>query len=100
MITIHGRSRYPGLYAWTRNGEKFRVNVPEGCMLIQAGKELEYLTGGHIKAGFHEVVFDENTQKTLDKRKKEQPNRKHFWRVSSTLFSHIRTDHTLQVVDK
>lgn len=35
------------------------VHVPEGHLLIQAGKQLEWFTGGYIKAGFHEVVFTE-----------------------------------------
>lgn len=30
---------------------------------MQAGKQLEWMTGGYIKAGFHEVVC---TQATLD----------------------------------
>ena len=32
--------------------------VPEGHMLVQGGKQLEWLTGGYIKAGFHEVIHD------------------------------------------
>lgn len=31
------------------------VSVPDGCLLVQAGKQLERLTGGHVLAGFHEV---------------------------------------------
>lgn len=46
FITIHGKSRYPGLYVWTREGQKMAVKVPEGCLLIQASKQLEWLTGG------------------------------------------------------
>jgi len=33
------------------------VQVPEGHLLIQAGKQLEWLTGGYISAGFHEVIY-------------------------------------------
>lgn len=29
--------------------------MPDGCLLVQAGKQLERLTGGHVLAGFHEV---------------------------------------------
>ena len=32
------------------------VRIPEGCLLLQAGKEMEWLTGGHVKAGMHEVL--------------------------------------------
>lgn len=34
---------------------KMPVAVPDGCLLVQAGKQLERLTGGHVLAGFHEV---------------------------------------------
>jgi len=27
-LTIHGRSRYPGLYIWTRDGSKKAVKIP------------------------------------------------------------------------
>ena len=53
LLTIHGKSRYAGLYAWLNTGEKFLVQVPEGHLLVQGGKQLEWMTGGYIKAGFH-----------------------------------------------
>jgi isopenicillin N synthase-like dioxygenase len=56
LLTIHGRARFPGLFAWLNTGEKFMVNVPEGHLLVQAGKQIEWMTGGEIKAGFHEVI--------------------------------------------
>lgn len=34
FMTIHGKSRYPGLYVWLRNGQKLQVKVPDGCLLI------------------------------------------------------------------
>lgn len=40
FLTIHGRSRFPGLYIWLRNGEKVAVKVPVGCLLIQTGKQV------------------------------------------------------------
>ena len=42
---------------WTREGKKVGVTVPDGCLLVQAGQQLEYLTGGHVKAGYHEVIL-------------------------------------------
>lgn len=39
FLTIHGKSRYPGLFAWLRTGERFTVAVPEGHLLLQAGKQ-------------------------------------------------------------
>lgn len=46
FLTIHGKSRFPGLYVWLRDGRKMAVRVPDGCLLVQAGKQMEYLTGG------------------------------------------------------
>jgi len=93
FLTIHGKSRYPGLFIWLRNGKKKMVRVPDGYLLIQAGKQLEYMTGGFVVAGYHEVVCIEETLATLDKAKKEGKSQ---WRVSSTLFCHIASDECLE----
>jgi hypothetical protein len=64
FLTIHGRSRYPGLHIWARNtGKRILVQFPPTgrYLLVQAGKQLEHLTGGLIKAGYHEVVVNEPT---------------------------------------
>ena len=55
FLTIHGKSRFPGLFVWLRNGKRVAVRIPAGCLFIQAGKQLEWLTGGYVKAGMHEV---------------------------------------------
>lgn len=55
FLTAHGASRYPGLHAWLRSGRRVAVRIPRGCLLLQAGKQMEWLTGGHVRAGFHEV---------------------------------------------
>lgn len=34
-ITIHGKSRFPGLFVWLRDGSKVAVKIPDGCLLIQ-----------------------------------------------------------------
>jgi isopenicillin N synthase-like dioxygenase len=93
FLTIHGKSRYPGLYIWTRNGRREAVVVPHGCLLVQAGKQLEHLTGGHVLAGFHEVVISEETCRVIEQRKREGQS---LWRVSSTLFAHVQSDQVLQ----
>lgn len=62
FLTIHGKSRYPGLFAWLRTGERFTVAVPEGHLLLQAGKQFEWLTGGYINCGFHEVIYTEKVK--------------------------------------
>jgi hypothetical protein len=55
FLTIHGKSRFPGLYVWLRDGRRMPVKVPPGHLIVQAGKQIEYLTGGYIMCGFHEV---------------------------------------------
>jgi len=59
FLTIHGKSRYPGLYVWTRDDTKLQVKVPNGCLLLQAGKTFENITGGYVHAGLHEVIYTE-----------------------------------------
>jgi isopenicillin N synthase-like dioxygenase len=96
FLTIHGRSRYPGLNVWARNtGRRIAVKIPPGNnLLVQAGKQIEYLTGGLIKAGFHEVVVNDRTIETIEKRKAEFPDRP-LVRISSTLFWHLNSDFDL-----
>lgn len=97
FLTIHGKSNFPGLFVWLRDGTKVPVKVPDGCLLLQSSKELEYLTGGYLQAGYHEVVVTEETQKAIEKAKKEK---KSTWRVSSTLFGGIRYDVSLEPLGK
>jgi isopenicillin N synthase-like dioxygenase len=96
-MTIHGKSRYPGLYIWLRDGTRHLVRVPDGCLLLQAGKQLEWLTGGKITAGFHEVVVTPETLEAVERNKKMQ---RPVWRVSSTLFSHMNSDKILAPIDR
>lgn len=73
FLTIHGQSRYPGrkyrclasprrptrrrdtgahtaVHVWARNsGKRIPVRIPPGCLLVQAGKQIEWMTGGLIK---------------------------------------------------
>eukprot|EP01112_Ceratiomyxa_fruticulosa_P016129 TRINITY_DN483_c0_g3_i1.p1 TRINITY_DN483_c0_g3~~TRINITY_DN483_c0_g3_i1.p1 ORF type:complete len:401 (-),score=79.49 TRINITY_DN483_c0_g3_i1:103-1146(-) len=95
LLTIHGRSRFPGLYIWLRNGKKVLVRVPPGCLLLQAGKQLEWITGGEITAGFHEVIVSPETTQAIQKAKDEG---RPLWRISSTLFSHVNSDKELNVL--
>ncbi|PON86263.1 Non-heme dioxygenase N-terminal domain containing protein [Trema orientale] len=93
FLTIHGRSRFPGLNIWLRNGQKVEVKVPVGCLLIQTGKQIEWLTGGDCIAGMHEVVV---TSRTTDAIKLASEQNRSLWRVSSTLFAHIASDAVLK----
>ncbi|KAK4109318.1 Clavaminate synthase-like protein [Canariomyces notabilis] len=96
FLTIHGRSRYPGLHIWARNtGKRIPVKIPQGnYLLVQAGKQLEYITGGLIKAGYHEVVVNERTVQVIEDRKTRFPERP-LIRISSTFFWHLSSDYDL-----
>ncbi len=54
----------------------------------------EHITGGYVLAGYHEVMYTEATKAALEKARQEIQEGKNrvLWRVSSTLFSHIRYD--------
>ena len=100
FLTIHGRSRYPGLHIWARNtGRRIAVRIPPGGanLLVQAGKQLEHVTGGLVKAGYHEVVVNEATVATVARRKEEFPDRP-LVRISSTFFWHLSSDVDLKPV--
>ncbi|KAL7948005.1 hypothetical protein V8C42DRAFT_316368 [Trichoderma barbatum] len=99
FLTIHGRSRYPGLNIWARNtGSRIPVKIPPGnYLLVQAGKQIEYITGGLIKAGYHEVTVNERTVEVIEARKVQFPDRP-LIRISSTLFWHLDSDFDLAPV--
>ncbi|KAI0451758.1 hypothetical protein F5B21DRAFT_486015 [Xylaria acuta] len=96
FLTIHGRSRYPGLHIWARNtGRRIAVKIPPGNhLLVQAGKQLEHITGGLVKAGFHEVVVNDGTLSTVARRRAEFPDRP-LIRISSTFFWTLASDFDL-----
>jgi isopenicillin N synthase-like dioxygenase len=96
FLTIHGRARFPGLFVWTREGKRLAVMVPHGYLLLQAGKQFEWLTGGQVLAGFHEVIVSEQTIRAIDEASKAGRS---LWRVSSTMFTHIASDNILQPLE-
>ncbi|MCO5601547.1 hypothetical protein L7F22_055670 [Adiantum nelumboides] len=93
FLTIHGRSRFPGLFIWIKNGQKLEVAVPPGCLLLQTGKQFEWLTGGTCAAGMHEVVVSKRTVQAIESAVQAK---RCLWRVSSTVFGHIASDAILQ----
>lgn len=99
FLTIHGRSRYPGLHIWARNtGKRIAVKIPPGnYLLVQAGKQLEHLTGGLVKAGYHEVIVNEKTVETIERRGKQFSDRP-LIRISSTFFWHLSSDFDLNPI--
>jgi len=97
LLTIHGKSRYPGLFVWTKDGTRLKVSVPDGCLLVQAGMQMEHITGGAVCAGMHEVVVLPETVAAADKWEAEG---RPAWRISSTLFSHIASQKVLKPMGK
>ncbi|KAL1740960.1 hypothetical protein HDZ31DRAFT_46438 [Schizophyllum fasciatum] len=99
FLTIHGRSRYPGLNIWARNtGKRIPVRMPPGnYLLVQAGKQLEHITGGLIKAGYHEVVVNDCTLAAVEQRRREHPERP-LIRISSTFFWHLSSDYDFKPI--
>ena len=63
------------------------------CVNPQAGRQLEWLTGGHVKAGFHEVLLTPETVAMADAARLAGRS---TWRVSSTRFAHIASDQLLR----
>ena len=95
FITAHGKSRYPGLFVWKRDKTKMACKIPDGCLIMQAGIMFEWITGGYVLAGFHEVMYTQGTKDAcvrLTKESEEKGETRILWRVSSTLFSHLRYD--------
>lgn len=97
LLTIHGKSRYPGLFVWTKDGTKLKVSVPDGCLLVQAGMQMEHITGGAVCAGMHEVVVLPETVAAADR---QEAAGRPAWRISSTLFSHIASQKILKPLGK
>ncbi len=95
FLTAHTQSNYPGLRAWTRKGESFFAKVPEGCILVQAGQQLEYVTGGSVLCGLHEVLALDVAQEKI---RAEIAHGRVPWRISSTLFATASSDELLRPV--
>jgi len=104
LLTIHGGARFPGLCLWDRAGRRLAVRVPPGCLLVQAGRQVEHLTGGRVRRGMHEVVVTPATVAAVGAAKaaaaaaaaarggREGGPAPRVWRVSSTLFAHVASD--------
>jgi isopenicillin N synthase-like dioxygenase len=97
FLSLHGRVRFPGLVVWSRDEAKIDADVPPGCLLVQAGRELEYMTGGRVLNGFHEVAVSAATQAAIQEAARRGRS---LWRVTSTFFAHIDLDAVLSPPDE
>lgn len=92
-FTGHG-SAFPTLISWTPDGRPFVVRVPAGCLLFQAGAQLEWVTGGKIRAGLHQTAM---THEAVRLMKAIKLMGQSTIRVSSTFFFEANVDKILQV---
>lgn len=83
-----------GLVAWTRGGKMFRVVVPEGYRLFQAGMQLEWITDGRVLAGMHQVVVPPSAKALAAQAAAANAQ---VSRVTSTLFFHYDADRKASV---
>ena len=54
--------------------------------MVNCGKKLEWVTGGYIKAAYHEIFYGENTEAAKQQAIKEGRS---LWRVASNNNSHF-----------
>lgn len=95
LLTIHGKTRFPGLRIWLRDGQVMTVKIPDGCLLVQVGKQLEWLSGGSFVAGNHEVACLPETIRAKEEAIREgRPP----IRVSSTVWAHVASDQKLCIL--
>ncbi len=78
LITVLPGSTRKGLWIKRRDGQWIPGTAPEGCVIVQVGDMLQYVTGGHFLSAWHEVrAPDHSTEKG---------------RISAALFIHARSD--------
>lgn len=98
-LTGHFQANVPGcLRAWTRTGRRFVVRVPRRHTLHQVAQEMEWVTGGELHCGMHEGVVPEDSvdpgmEAEIQRLRLAAHAAGHdLWRVTTTLFGHIRSD--------
>ena len=70
--------------------------MPAGYSVVNLGKQLEWLTGGYLKANFHEVVHTDATEAA---RVKAEQEGRSVWRVASTMFCAVEGSMSLRTLD-
>jgi isopenicillin N synthase-like dioxygenase len=90
LITVHARANTPGLHTWSAHGERYdALTVPEGCLLVQSGRQLRHLTAGLIPAMYHEVT---TTPGMIPYARAELEAGRDPIRVGCPFFVHVRSD--------
>lgn len=87
------KASHGGLFAWTRGGIRYPVRLPSPRHLFfQAGRQMQWLTGGVANRVFHEVIaVAENLPQIEEAIAKGEP----CIRVAVPLFVHCNTNETI-----
>lgn len=89
LVTAHAPANCAALFAWLRDYTRFPVTGREGCYVLQAGRQLEYVTGGRVHYGMHEGIV---TEATLVFARQLLASGLDPWRISTTLFACLASD--------
>lgn len=93
LATVHGPATDPGLFAWTTAGIRHPVRLPSKHLILQCGRQMQWLTGGTAHRVFHEVAVVEASRERIDAAiAKGEP----YWRVATPLFLHMNTNETAE----
>ncbi|CAI8596263.1 unnamed protein product [Vicia faba] len=79
FLSIQAGNMFPGLNIWTKGGRKVEVAIPDGCLLVQTGKQMEWLTAGSYKASRYERVV---SKKVIDAINLARAQQRSLWSVS------------------
>jgi len=70
VFAIHAQGTHSGLFVYTETGVRLRVSIPEGCLLVQAGRQLYLkmrsmkrageISVSAIEPGWHEVLVNKD----------------------------------------
>ncbi len=94
-VSVHPAATYPGLRIWSRDNTLMSIKIPPGYFLLQAGQQLEWVTGGEILAGLHEVIATEEAVGIYERHPSQSPRR-----ISLPLFVHFASSARLEVLEE
>ncbi|XP_058784811.1 uncharacterized protein LOC131659671 [Vicia villosa] len=95
FLSIQAGNMFPGLNMWAKSGRKVEVAIPDGCLLVQTGKQIEWMTAGSCKASRYERVL---SKKVIDAINLARTQDRKLWSVSSKLYAQVATDVLLKPV--
>lgn len=94
FLTLHGVASEPGLYVWNyKTKRRIPVRYPADHILVQSGRQLEWYSGGSIKASYHEVAVRQENLGIYRRHFQEQNNR--LVRVALPWFAYMPMAQTM-----